>query len=240
MMTSANCPYGLPSDRSELAFLELAEPDISSALKKLHQQGVCKVILVPILLFSAGHAQEDIPTAVKEVSEKIGITICFQCPALESHPEILELSAERFQQAISKSTGLGITPERIGLAMIGRGSSSSSATESMHNFTAQRQRILPLGWSTTGFVHAQRPNVLETLDLLERSNHELLVVQPHLLFEGQLMEDLRAEVQLRQSKNSDQQWLITEPLGCDIRVATALCQQSQDYSCPATICCRFN
>ena len=85
-----------------------------------------------------------------------------------------------------------------------------------------------------GFIHAQRPTVDEALDGLAATGLPWLVVQPHLLFEGELISDLRREVEYRQSFSTSQKWIITETLGAGIdhrdpinsdnRLAVALCK----------------
>ena len=48
----------------EPAFLELQQPDIDAAVGNLVAQGVKQLVVMPLLLFAAGHAKEDVPNAV--------------------------------------------------------------------------------------------------------------------------------------------------------------------------------
>src|SRR5947208_725516 len=50
---------------TKLAYLELASPTIGEAVLRLTDQPISGLVVVPLLLFSAGHAQEDIPRAVR-------------------------------------------------------------------------------------------------------------------------------------------------------------------------------
>ena len=243
---------GLPA---ELAFLELAEPDIPTAVERLFQAGVRQLVVVPVLLFSAGHSQKDIPDAVESAANQFGIRILRQCSSLCLDPTIVALSAERFQRALAGSPQLSqhqnsqhllayhqnsqpgntylqaatnLVSEGVALALIGRGSSSEAATAAMLQFAELRTRATPVSWSSVGFIHAQRPSVDEALDGLSATGLPWLVVQPHLLFEGELMNDLRSEVAYRQSFSPLQKWIITETLGAsvqsgDTRLAAALC-----------------
>ena len=63
-----------PADAS-LAFLELAEPDIPAGVEALAQRGVKEIVVVPVLLFAAGHAEEDIPSAVGEACSRLGVKL---------------------------------------------------------------------------------------------------------------------------------------------------------------------
>ncbi len=237
---------GLPA---ELAFLELAEPDIPTAVERLHRAGVEQLVVVPVLLFSAGHARQDIPEAVHAAASKFGMQIRRHCSSLCLDPSIVALSAERFHSALEIHAGLALNAnlpvEGVGLALIGRGSSSDAATAAMLQFVELRTLVTPVSWSSVGFIHAQRPTVEEALDALTASGLPWLVVQPHLLFEGELVDNLRSEVEYRQSFSKSQKWIITQTLGSGIdlndlgkpdnRLAVALCKLALQTDASSTL-----
>lgn len=243
----------------ELAFLELATPDIPAAVRKLTQRGVRRIVTVPVLLFSAGHAQQDIPLAVQDAAQAAGASVITQTPPLETDPAILQLSARRFREAVcvlsnsvadrnqqatkppngndpadrlaGDSTDLplpcrdtchGQFCSKLVLTMVGRGSRSGPATERMRRFTALRCELTPVAFSLTAFIHAQTPNVEAALDEMQLSNHEIKVVQPHLLFEGELVEQLRVQVAARQARDPSKRWIVTHVLGADHELAKTL------------------
>lgn len=251
-MTQLSGPDSLRGMPAELAFLELADPDIPTAVERLCRSGVKQLVVVPVLLFSAGHAQQDIPAAVEAAANRFHLKILRQCSSLCLDPTIVALSSERFHQAVSIHAGLGdevnLPAEGVALALIGRGSSSELATAAMLQFAELRTQATPVSWSSVGFIHAQRPSVDEALDALAATGLPWLVVQPHLLFEGELLAELRREVTYRQSFSTSQKWIITETLGSGIdpqnlassdnRLAVALCKlalQSVDTSTSSTI-----
>ena len=252
-MQSLDGADSLKGHPAELAFLELAEPDIPTAVEQLHRVGVERIVVVPVLLFTAGHAQRDIPEAVELAARRLGIVVERQCSALCLDSAIVELSAERFLQAILHQTDLqsdcGRIQNEVALALIGRGSSSDDATAAMLQFAELRSRATACNWSSVGFIHAQRPTVDEALDGLAATGLPWLVVQPHLLFDGELVEELRREVEYRQSFSTSQKWILADTLGAgvqtgDTRLAATLCKLALRPPAPTgsvdSVCPRCN
>ncbi len=110
---------------------------------------------------------------------------------------------------------------RIGLAMVGRGTSDKSALAAMRHFTKLRweREEAPITWCNTGFFAGDRPTVDELLDEAANADVDTIVVQPHLLFEGELMEQLRQKVDDRRQADSGKKWLVAMPLGSDSALA---------------------
>ena len=96
----------LPEAAVEPCFLELAEPDIPTAVNRLMERGIRQLTVAPMLLFAAGHAKRDIPAAVAAAIEsRTDATdiIVNQLPPLECHPRIIELSTQRDYDSPSRS-----------------------------------------------------------------------------------------------------------------------------------------
>ena len=200
--------------RTELGFLELAEPSIASGVQSLAAMGVKRLITVPVLLFRAGHADRDIPEAVLAAAEPLGIEVLAQTPPLELQPAVLELSAYRYREAIET------LPEdcrggSVSLAMIARGSSSDTAAATMERFAERRCELTPVAEHRVGYVAVRQPNVEQTLDWLEGTSSQILVVQPHLLFEGEVYHGLCADVAKRRERDG-RHWLVCKPLGAPV------------------------
>ena len=221
----------------ELGFLELAEPSISKAVEQLTRRGAQRIVVVPVLLFSAGHAETDIPQAVEAAVVQFGASVVCQTSPLGLAPALLELSAIRFREAActvpegcetqtdcgSGRTGCcGQVCGRSGLVMVGRGSNSDSATDAMREFLRRRLELTPLLWHSLGFIHAQSPSVEDALAALASSKCGTVIVQPHLLFEGQLSEDLRHRVAQLRLEFPEKRWVMVEPLGVDERLPRLL------------------
>ncbi|MFM7291573.1 MAG: sirohydrochlorin chelatase, partial [Planctomycetia bacterium] len=81
----------LPGVAVELGFLEVIGPSIGTALERLADRGCAEVVAAPLLLFTAGHARRDVPEAVREAADRLGLAVR-QSDALGCHPGILSLT----------------------------------------------------------------------------------------------------------------------------------------------------
>lgn len=210
----------------ESAFLELAEPSIDTALNRLRHRGVRFVLTVPAILFTAGHAVEDIPQAVQLGLEKNSLFGIGQTPTLECAAEVVELSTFRFRQAVCGNQCVteccGKHCSTIYWILVGRGSSSRTATEKMREFGHLRWQQTPTKFVKVAFIHGQDPSVPDALDGAAGANCDHIVVQPHLLFSGLLIDQLSHQVQQMQQANPRKLWTLAPALGADFRLAELL------------------
>ncbi len=244
-------PSGFPIEAS---FLELANPTIDQAVETLRGFGCEKLLVIPILLFTAAHAREDIPDAVRAAVESRSIRVAAQSTSLGTEEAALKLSQERFMAALRCRNREGclrasacdiavqcmggflpdfqsVTPVvgsienpqnlRVGLAMVGRGTSDTVARGHMLELTRLRVEAspVPISWVQTGFFAGGAPTVEDLLEEAEASDCDIIVVQPHLLFEGQLSVQLRAMVDRYRQAGSKKRWLVAPTLGADPRLA---------------------
>jgi sirohydrochlorin ferrochelatase len=126
---------------------------------------------------------------------------------------------------------------KIALAMVGRGTSDLSALEHMRELTRLRVQLAKNGtepdgvqWSETGFFAGGSPTVDELLDGASQSGCDSVIVQPHLLFEGELMDQLREKVRTRREKGSGPAWWVTRSLGADPKLAEVFVGLLMDQS----------
>jgi sirohydrochlorin cobaltochelatase len=218
----------LPDSPLRPAFLELAQPSIETALSDLAQ--VCdRFITLPLLLFTAGHAREDIPNAVESASEKLRLRCLGYTAPLQHHRDILALAQQRFLQALSP-LDLCVPAEERALLVLGRGSSDLSATRAMRHLTILRKRESATRYAGTAFFAVAKPNLDMMFEYLyHRRRESLIVVQPHLLFDGLLWQQANSLVKTYQAKSDDRQWRITQPLGHDDSLASALANIAGEF-----------
>ncbi len=204
----------------EPCFLEIAEPSIAGGLARLAERGAREIIVVPVLLFAAGHAKRDIPAAVVAAAARFPSINTRQTPVLECHPRILDLSERKFTEAVAGREPVP-SSDTI-LLMVGRGSFDPHATAAMHRFAAlraERSAGVPV---ETCFVAMQTPALAPTLERLAAAHHRRVVVQPHLLFRGELLEDIADQIASIAATAPATEWLLTAPLGAEPELVAAV------------------
>ena len=210
----------LPEHVVEGCFLELVRPDITEVLSSLAAAGIEEVVISPLMLFAARHVREDIPRIASEAAAKCGVSLRFT-PALERHRRIVELSAARFQQVLTPD----INEQQIAWVLVGRGNRDRQAQADFFEFLSYRRQLTPVGQARGAFLSMAEPRLADILEELAAMPHDWVVVQPHLLFPGELLQRLQRMVEEQDDANQRQRWLLTEPLGSDPRVSHAVVQQ---------------
>ncbi len=209
-------------------FLELASPSIVEGLKLLCQRPLRKILAVPVFLFEAGHTKVDIPEAIAEFQHSMPGTPILQTPALACHSALLELAQQRQREAFDHH-GIETSSDAIGLAMIGRGGSDRSAILEMRRFASLLAESTLPTWCKVGFLAVAKPNLRELLEGARRSTATTLLIQPHLFFDGQLMDEVREVVREFQGKDVSRRWIIADPYGNDAALAHVFAKMIRQF-----------
>lgn len=237
----------------EPCFLELAEPTIDTGLERLVERGARRIIVAPLLLFAARHAKDDIPAAVaialanlnQQRSNIDQARVLFQTAPLACHEKLLQLSELRYREArplgLSEKRSSGCLETEIAnlesqqrrmgettLVLVGRGSSDPDALAEMRRFAELRGERLP-GVSVEVCFHALAdPTCPAMLERVARSSARRVIVQPHVLFSGDVMQGIFESAldcsRIRDSNDKTplQMWEICDPLGPHALLADAL------------------
>lgn len=199
-------------------FLEMAQPNIPAALQRLAQQGFRDVVVLPLLLFAAGHAKLDIPREARQAAAKWGLQLTFAAP-LGTHPQLMELSAYRFREAVKSAA---VDPEDVLWVLVGRGSRDSSATTHFEQFASLSQQRRRCAAVRHAFLAMADPRLESIAEEARKTPHKVVVAQPHLLFHGELLQRLQRIVNTQDQLTLRQQWLRTEHLGPHRLLAAAV------------------
>jgi sirohydrochlorin ferrochelatase len=105
--------------------------------------------------------------------------------------------------------------------MVGRGTSEQAALDHMRRLTELRvsDGSTSVVVHETGFFAGGKPNVDALLDLAAGWDCDTVIVQAHLLFEGDLIEQLRNKVLNRRDSCPGKQWFVSRTLGADPMLA---------------------
>ncbi len=225
---AASCLRGM---RVEIAYLELAEPTIPEAIERLAAEGTRSIRVVPLLLLAAGHAKRDLPAAVESAARRHPRLNVEIAPAFGCDEEILALSARRFEESLAERS---VVPrKRTMLLLVGRGTSDADALDEVRQFAELRRVQSDVGGAEVCFVAAARPSLAEGLAMAAQSGYPRVVVQPHLLFAGQVLDEIQAAARLIESQRTGVEWILARHLGPEHELVCAVVRrvelEEQDF-----------
>jgi sirohydrochlorin ferrochelatase len=88
-------------DLWETAFLELAAPDLPTAVGGLSARGASRIIVAPYFLTMGVHLTDDLPRILKSIAEQHpGVQL--ECaPPLDGHPALVDIVSDRARQFLN-------------------------------------------------------------------------------------------------------------------------------------------
>jgi len=204
----------------ESCLLELQSPTIAEGWQRLVHRGVHRILASPLLLFSAGHAKSDIPDALNLCLEQSGGMSWQESRALSRAPELLRLVLRRLDASLQQSTG---SKASTAVVMVGRGSFDPCAQADMklltHWVAGQRSAAI----FTTAFYAMASPKLPDVLrHVAANDSIRTIVVQPHLLFEGNLYQSIVGQVNEIEREFPAKQFIVSAYLGPEEEVADAI------------------
>lgn len=201
-------------------FLEMASPAIAEGYETLVARGVSRVSVVPLLLFAAQHVRRDIPAAVSRAASRFqGLETRFTSH-LGCHPKIIELSRLRFREAICGR--MQVDPCETLAIVVGRGSRDLRATQEMLHLVELLQDPNVASHFEAAFLAMEQPMLAARLAELAPSAFRRIVLQPHLLLPGVLVDRTRQVAEAASARLGGTEIVITAPLGPHPLVAEAV------------------
>jgi sirohydrochlorin ferrochelatase len=85
----------------ETAFLELAAPDLPTAVAGLAARGARRIIVTPYFLTMGMHLTEDLPRILQSIAQQhpdVGLECA---PPLDGHPALVEILSDRARQFLN-------------------------------------------------------------------------------------------------------------------------------------------
>ena len=190
--------------RIEAAFLELARPGFQAVVDRLVKAGHDEIVVVPLLLSDAYHANVDVPNAIAEASERHPGLQVRATRILGLETAFLEVLDRRLRDALSRAR----VRELDGLVLAAAGSSDPLANQAMARLARVwgSRHKLPV---TAAFASAAPPATGEAVRALRSEGKRHVAVASMFLAPG-FLPDRAAELALEAGAVA-----VSEPLGAD-------------------------
>ena len=167
-------------------FLEFANPVIKSGLDSLREKGIREIMSVPVMLFAAGHAKNDIPSVLNAYQAQYPELSISYGRELGIDLKLIRAAGERVKDAIERADG-DISPEETLLMVVGRGASDPDANSNVSKVTRMLWEGLGLGGAETAYSGVTFPLIKPGLQHASKLGYKRIVVIPYFLFTGILV-----------------------------------------------------
>ncbi|MBV8541457.1 MAG: ATP-binding cassette domain-containing protein [Pseudonocardiales bacterium] len=209
--------------RTGFGFMELASPTVDEAIDELVSRGATEIVSVPLVLLAAGHLKNDGPSTLARARARHSGVRFWLARDLGIEPHVLEIAADRIRHAAGDAD-----PEKLGVALIGRGSSDPDACADLWKVSRLLADGRGLGTVEPGFVSVATPSVPETLERLRLLGTGTAVVAPFFLFPGVLVNRIHAEAAAWAREHPEVEVRGAEHLGSDPRLARLVLERYRE------------
>ena len=222
-------------------FIELAEPHVDDGIDELvarcndrdddHDHGGDDgrdhghIVLVPYVLFGAGHLKDDGPAALARARQRHPGVRFSLARDLGVHPGVLDAADARAQVALGQLAPGGWDPATTAVVLVSRGSTDPDAVAEFVKFARLLQDGRGLGEVHPAFVAMAQPDVAGALDRARRLGARTIVVVPLFLFTGVLVHRIAEQATRWAKDHPDVVVGIGEHLGPDPRLADVVLER---------------
>src|SRR3954447_7440995 len=162
-------------------FIELAEPDLDTAIDKLVADGAEHVVAVPLVLLGAGHMKLDGPAALERGRTRHPHVRFDYGRALGIHPHVLDVAADRIPRGTDA------------VVVVGRGSSDPDANADLYKIARLVQDATGVDIVEPAFVSLADPRVPAAIERCRRLGARRVAAVPYFLFTGVLVDRIAAQ-----------------------------------------------
>ncbi len=197
--------------RIEPAFLECAKPDFGKVVDRLAKRGFDEIVVVPLLLSDAHHAQVDVPRRVALAADRHPGLQIRVTKILGLEPTFLEVLDRRLREALSHAR----VRELDALVLAAAGSSDPLANQAVSRLarTWGARHRLPV---TAAFAASAPPATGEAVRAFRAAGRRHIAVASMFLAPG-FLPDCAAELALEAGAVA-----VSEPLGCAPELARTI------------------
>lgn len=207
---------GLKKERVEeqqaLAFLEKHPDSLEVVASQMAEEGVTELLIVPLLLFSAMHKEEDIPQQLASVSQKYSHLRISICETFAQEREVRTVLLGNIQKTLVENKL--VEPD---LFLVAHGSSQYQKPLMVVDEVGQWLSEATGLKVTTGVLYGQETYLEKAKSLLATED---LVVVPFFLFDGHLLDKIKRE--LAELCSAKKEIYYTETLNLNLQMIPAI------------------
>ncbi|MEN3314326.1 MAG: sirohydrochlorin cobaltochelatase [Acidimicrobiaceae bacterium] len=202
-------------------FIELAPPDLDTAIDDLVAAGATSVVASPLILLGAGHLKNDGPAALHRGRHRHPHVGFHYARDLGIHPLVLAVAQDRIAEAVSTDT-YGASDGSTAVVVVGRGSSDPDANADLYKVGRLLADATGVGLVEPAFVSLAAPSVPAALDRCLHLGATRIAVVPYFLFTGILVDRIRDQTAAWAAAHPDVEVGHGPHLGADPRIAALL------------------
>ena len=204
-------------------FIELARPDLDTAIDDLVAAGATSVVASPLILLGAGHLKNDGPAALHRGRRRHPGVDFHYARDLGIHPLVLQVAEDRIREALG-----GDDPARSAVVVVSRGSSDPDANADLYKVARLLWDSRGLGLVEPAFVSLAEPSVPAALDRCRRLGATRVAVVPYFLFTGVLVERIRTQTEAWAAAHPGLDVRPGPHLGADPRIAALVLERYRE------------
>ena len=160
-------------------FMELAEPDLDTAVGRLVAAGAKRILALPGFLFAARHMQEDLPRELAAAARHHGVEVVLG-RELGADARLVEALDDRIQSSVMPGAG-------IGLVVVGAGSSNAGTNAGLVTLAQELRHKHGFAVAVACYASVARPTVAQAIEAMLGQGHRRILLLPWFLTEGSLL-----------------------------------------------------
>ncbi|MEM7343769.1 MAG: sirohydrochlorin chelatase, partial [Chloroflexota bacterium] len=218
-------------------FLEFADPPIVDGIRACVDAGAQRIVALPLFLGPAGHQKNDVPAIINWAKKEWPhIQFKYGTP-LGAQPQIINVLAERAEQAMATST-TDIPASETALIVVGRGSRDPDSNSDVHKIARMLWEGRDYGWVEPAFYALTKPDIETVVARCVKLGAKRIISLPYLLFTGKIRTRLDDKIIATRRHHPDVEILTAEHLSSHPGVTEAvLYRYEQVIEGTATMTC---
>jgi precorrin-8X/cobalt-precorrin-8 methylmutase len=198
--------------RLQHGYLEFARPTLVEAVQASIAAGARRVVMVPVLLFAATHAKNDMPSELQALRQAFPDVALSFGAAMDLHPRLLRLAQQRIVEAEARASRYMKRADTC-LVVVGRGTSDPDANSEISKLCRMLEEGMGFGASLVCYSGTAKPLVADGLRMAARFGYRRVIVMPFLLFDGILVKRIYAAAETLAVRHPEIEVLKTHYMG---------------------------